>query len=133
MVDVQTISIAIASASVALAAIYYVLQVRHLSKMRRTDLVIRLYSVYASDSFQKEWHTFMTEETNDYATYRKKYGVEIAPCALFFNELGVLLNEKLIDIHLVDKLFGRVILYFWKRAKPLVDSGRKLLNQPRWG
>jgi hypothetical protein len=75
----------------------------------------------------------MTEETNDYNTYRKKYGVEIPPSALFFNELGVLLGEKLIDIHLVDSLFGRVIPYFWKRVKPLLESGRKELNQPRWG
>lgn len=49
MVDVQTISVAIASASVVAGVIYYSLQVRHQNlqiqqqnKMRQTDLVIRL-------------------------------------------------------------------------------------------
>ena len=46
MVDIQTISIAIASAGVFLAAIYYTIQIRHQTKMRHTDLVVRLYSAW---------------------------------------------------------------------------------------
>jgi hypothetical protein len=44
MVDVQTISIAIASAGVFAAAIYYIFQIRHQDKMRHLDLFMRLYS-----------------------------------------------------------------------------------------
>jgi ribosomal protein S8 len=73
MVDIQTVSIAIASASVALVAIYNAFQVKHQSKVRQTELVTKLYSIYASEGFQKDWHVFMEEETNDYNTYRKKY------------------------------------------------------------
>jgi len=73
MVDIQTVSIAIASASVVLVAIYHAFQVRHESKVRQTELVTKLYSIYASEGFQKEGHVFMEEETNDYNTYRKKY------------------------------------------------------------
>jgi hypothetical protein len=43
--------------------------------------------------------------TNNYNISREKYGVEISPSALFFNEIGVLLSEKLID-----SLFGGVIV-----------------------
>jgi hypothetical protein len=131
--DIPSISAIVAATGVLVGVVLTVMELRNLTKQRRTDLVTNLYSIYASENFQKEWHTFMTEETNDYNTYRKKYGVEIPPVALFFNELGVLLNEKLIDIRLVDNLFGRVIMYFWKRAEPLLESGRKELNQPRWG
>ena len=38
----QTISIAIASAGVFLAAIYYIFQIRHQDKMRHLDLFMRL-------------------------------------------------------------------------------------------
>lgn len=48
MVDVQTVSIAIASAGVFVAAIYYMLQLRHQSKMRKTEMVMRLYSAWQS-------------------------------------------------------------------------------------
>jgi hypothetical protein len=133
MVDVQTISIAVASAGVFVAAMYYVLLLRHQSKVRQTELVTRLYSTFASEGFQKEWFTFMEEETDDYKTYRKKYGVEIPPTALFFNEIGILLGKKLIDIDLVYSLFGTVIKRYWERARPLLESGRKMFNQPRWG
>jgi hypothetical protein len=133
VVDIQTISIAIASASVIAGIVYYVFQVRHQSKMRQTELVTRLYSIYASEGFQKEWFTLMEEETNDYSTYRKKYAVEIPPTALFFNEIGVLLSKKLIDIDLVNRLFGGIIMRYWERARPILESGRRELNSPKWG
>ena len=41
-IDIQTVSIAIASASVTLAAFYYIWQIRHQSKIRQTDLVIKI-------------------------------------------------------------------------------------------
>ena len=133
MVDIQTVSIAIASTGVFVAAIYYMFMLRHQSKMRQTELVTRLYSIYASEGFQKEWFTLMEEKTNDYNTYRKKYAVEIPPTALFFNEIGVLLSKKLIDIDLVNRLFGGVISRYWERVNPILESGRRELNSPKWG
>jgi hypothetical protein len=53
MVDIQTISIAIASAGVFGAAVYYVLQMRHQAKARQTDLIIRLYSLVGSKEFSE--------------------------------------------------------------------------------
>jgi hypothetical protein len=53
----QTVSIAIASAGVFVAAVYYILQIRHQTKIRQTDLVIRLYSTYGSKEFQEAWAT----------------------------------------------------------------------------
>jgi hypothetical protein len=40
MVDVQTLSIAIASVGVFIATIYYILQIRHETKLRQMDLFI---------------------------------------------------------------------------------------------
>jgi len=48
-VDIQTISIAVASASVTLAAIYYMWQIRHQTKIRQTDLVIRISLLLAQE------------------------------------------------------------------------------------
>jgi hypothetical protein len=133
MVDIQTFSIVVASASVVVGVIYYALQLRNQAKQRQTELVTRLYSIYASEAFQKEWFIFMTEETNDYNTYRKKYAVEFPPTAVFFNEIGVLLSKKLIDIDLVNSLFGGVMMRYWERLKPFLESCRRELNSPRLG
>jgi len=133
MVDITEISAVVAAAGVLIGVVYYVLDLRRQSIMRQTELTTRLFSVFATEEFQKEWFTFMEEETNDYKVLRKKYGLEIPPTALFFNEIGILLGKKLIDVDLVYSLFGSVILRYWERARPLLESGRKMLNQPTWG
>ena len=51
----QTVSIAIASAGVFLAAIYYIFQIRHQTRLRQTDLIMRLYSTFGSKEFQDAW------------------------------------------------------------------------------
>ena len=73
MVDIQTISIAIASASVVAGVVYYALQLRHQTKMRQTDLVMRLYSTYSSKEFLEAYTKFMTMEFEDFNDYKKKY------------------------------------------------------------
>jgi hypothetical protein len=62
MVDVQTVSIAIASAGVFLAAIYYILQIRHQTRIKQTDLVMRLYSTLGSKEFWEALTKFMMME-----------------------------------------------------------------------
>jgi hypothetical protein len=55
VVDIQTVSIAIASAGVFLAAIYYILQIRDQAKMRQTDLLVRLFSMTMTKDFAEAW------------------------------------------------------------------------------
>ena len=75
MVDIQTVSIAVASAGVFLAAIYYIFQIRHQSKMRQTDLVMRLYSTFGSKEFQDAWTRVESIEFKNYDEYVKKRGL----------------------------------------------------------
>jgi len=103
---------------------------RKIPKIPTTEALNKIIS-RASKKYALIFRVLM--ETGDYNTYRKKYAVEIPPTALFFNEIGVLLNKKLIDIDLVNSLFGGVIMRYWERAKPMLESGRRELNQPRWG
>lgn len=49
--DIQTVSIAIASAGVFVAAVYYIFQIRNQTKMRQTDLVMKLYSQFNGFEF----------------------------------------------------------------------------------
>jgi hypothetical protein len=131
VVDIQTISIVIASASVVLAAIYYVLQIRHQTKIRQTDLIMRLYSIYGSIEFQEAFWKFMNREYKDFDDYEKQYGwAETVVIGTFFEGIGVLLKRKLTNIQLVDDLFTTPIKLSWERMKPLVDDGRKHWNSP---
>ena len=77
MVDIQTVSIAVASAGVFLAAIYYIFQLRHQSRVRQTDLTMRLYSTWGDESLQKACATVVGLKFEDYDDYVKKYGTSV--------------------------------------------------------
>jgi hypothetical protein len=139
MVDIQTASIAAASASVTLAAIYYVWQIRHQTKMRQTDLVMRLYSTYYSKEFTEALTRYLTADFRNYDDFVEKYGpipsenpVQIAfqMVSTFFEGVGELLHKKLIDIELVEDLFA--VELYWTKAEPLMKDLRKQFAPELW-
>jgi len=131
MVDVQTFSIAIASAGVFLAAIYYILQIRHQTKMRQTDLIVKLYSQFNSLEFTKVLEEVLNRKAKDYDDYRNKYGMaEVAAVGNFFEGIGILLKRKLIDIELVDDMFTSPIKWTWEKTRDLTMEMRRVTNQP---
>jgi len=131
VVDIQTVSIVIASASVVIAAIYYIFQIRHQTKIRQTDLIMRLYSSYGSIEFQEAFWRLMNREYKDFDDYEKQYGwAETVGIGTFFEGIGVLLMRKLTNIQLVDDLFTTPIKLSWEKMKPLVYDSRKRWNSP---
>ncbi len=132
MVDVQTVSIVIASASVVAGVVYYALQLRHQSKMRQTDLVIRLASDMRSAEVVAAFADMHGAEFKNYDDFVKKYGMPFSknqvPMSLvmignYFEELGVLYSNKLIDAHLVSQLFP--ISAAWEKMEPVIKGLRK--------
>lgn len=130
--DIPSISAVIASASVVAAAIYYGLQLRHQTKMRQTDLIMRLYAVRDSIEFQESWKKVMARELEEYKDYKKWYNwSDFIVVGLFFEGVGILLNRKLIDIDLVDDLFSYIIKTTWEKIKPVTEGVRKHNNAPQ--
>jgi len=120
------------------AAVYYVLQIRHQNRMRQIDMLMRLYATWGSEDLQKAAWTVLELKFKDYDDYVKKYGTSGTPAnvaifkvAWFFNGIGVLLQGKLADIKLVDKLFGYMVIWLWEIMKPIVEGERKQFNQPK--
>jgi hypothetical protein len=133
MVNISEISTIAAAAGVLIGVVLTVVELRNLVKQRKTDLVTHLYSIYSSEGFQKEWHSFMTEELGSLKAYQEKFGVEFPPSAVFFNEIGILLEKGLVDVNLVNSLFGGVVPRYWKKMKPFLEICRKEVGQPKLG
>jgi len=138
MVDIQTVSIAIASASIVIAVVYYILQIQHQKKMRQTDLVTRLSRDIALDREALDAYVDIVEaEFEDYDDFVKKYGKFISKNQVprsfmmmgnFYEQIGVLLRNRLIDASLVDQLFP--VSTTWEKMKPLVEGMRKEYHDP---
>jgi len=132
MVDIQTVSIVIASASVAFAAVYYILQIRHQNKLRQTDLIMRLYSVRDTKEFQESWKKVMSMESEDYRNCEKWHEwSDFMVVASFFEGIGILLHKKLIDIEMADDLFSYSIKTIWEKIREVVKAVRKHHNAPQ--
>jgi hypothetical protein len=138
MVDIQTISIAIASASVVAGVIYYAFQIRLQAKLRQTDLVTRLsYDISTNKEFLEAFVDALEVEFRDYDDFVKRYGKPISrnqvPMSFmmmgnFFEQIGVLFRNGLIDASLVSQLFPIDIV--WEKMKPLVEGMRKEYHNP---
>jgi hypothetical protein len=123
MVDIQTISIAVASASVTVAAIYYAFQIRNQNRMRQTDLTVRLYQQLTSKPFMNYWRQAMTREEKDYNEYVKKQGaVELLQISTYFEGVGILLHRKLLDIDMARELFGEPMKSIWEKNEPILKE-----------
>ena len=137
-VDVQTVSIAIASAGVFAAAIYYIIQIRHQTKIRKTDLITRLVSTAGTMEYTEALFRVMALEFRDYDDFVKKYGsipslnpdqMAFRMISVFHEEVGMLLRRKLVEPDLIYDLL--LVAPLWEKVKPIVEGLRKQLNQPR--
>ena len=134
MVDVTEISAIIVAVGVLIGVVYYVLQMRHQEKMRRTDLVIRLYSTWESKEFSEATLKTWNLGFKGYDDFVKKYGdwysetehyVALRMVCSFFELIGILLFNNLVDVNLVAKTFRIPIETTWEKIKPLVEGARR--------
>jgi hypothetical protein len=139
MVDIQTVSIAIATTSVVIGVVYYVLQLRHQDRMRHLDLFMRLYSTWGSRDFLDAHRRFMTIKVEDYDSFVEKHGpvtdssqlyTDIDQVGWFFNLMGFLVKERIVNIKQVDELLGYWVLKNWETIMPLLYGWRKQYNIP---
>ena len=122
----------VAAAGVLIAVIYYILDIRNQAKLRKTDLVMRLYSAFGSSEFVEAWEIMRKREFTDYETYDKKYGLSAyMQVSTLLEEVGILLGRRLIDNDLVDDLFSVPVRLAWERMKALIQEDRKQTNEPR--
>jgi len=131
MVGITEISAIVAAAGVLVGVVLAVLELRNLVEQRQTDTLMRLYSTWGEESLQKACLTVVELEFNDYDDYVKKYEasgavvVDWFRVAWFFNGVGILLQSRLVDIKLVDKLFGYIVIVLWEKLEPIIEGAKK--------
>lgn len=124
---VANASVVIAATSVVVASIFYIFQIRNQTRVRRADLVIRLYATFDSLDFQEAFHRIYWAEFHDYDSL-----VEVTEgrrqiltyLFTFYDQVGVLLRRGLIDFDLVDALLGNSARQLWEKIAPAMEEAR---------
>jgi hypothetical protein len=131
MDDISTIATIVTTVSIAIGVIFTLLELRHLAKTRRTEIIMKTYDRFSSREMVEAMSKVGSAKFESLDDYRKKYGfTEITEIAVLFEGLGVLLEQNLIDIKMVDRLFGPTLNALWERVQPVLYAMRKGLNEP---
>ena len=137
--DIQTVSIGIAAVSVFIAAINFVISSRKADEQRQSQLFLQLYDRWQGQEYQEQFRKALyVRDWNDWDDYIQKYGPREDPegypkamsLLAFFEGLGVMVKENLIDINLVDATLYRHTRLYWERIEALVLESRQRLSSP---
>ena len=118
---------------------YYIISVRNQNRTRQAQLFISLYDHYNDPEYWKNYrHVIHEQEYDTVEEYNEKYGDKettyIANASLmsFYSGVKILLEKKLIDKDLVEKLMGYNIYSLWEKREPIIQERRKTLKTSHW-
>jgi hypothetical protein len=140
--DIQTISIIIVAVGVFIAAINSIYASREAKQQRQTEIQTRqselfmnIYAVFNDPTFSQTWTAIVHEyEWTNLDDFLEKYGsVNENPetgsqywsFARYLEGIGVLVQQGMIDLSLVDELLGRNIIIYWEKYEALYHDMRK--------
>lgn len=140
MVEIMDISVFVAALGVVVGIIYYILQMRYQIKVRKADLLIRLYTATNSKEITDPAWNVSRLQVKEYQDYVKQYGSflsdnpihkDVVKILGMYDLIGSLLYKKLIDPELAYNILGighTKMLY--EQLKPIILGIRKETNEP---
>jgi hypothetical protein len=135
MVEIQTIIDLLTPLSITAGVIYYVMVLRNQNRTRQAQLIMNLYETYRSTEFRKQQMMIQNLEYTDFNDFWEKYGWPTNPdtwatwfsVAAFFNGVGILIMENMIDLSLVENLLGNITHRMWTLMGPIIVEWRETL------
>jgi len=136
MVDIQTVSIAAASAGVLVAAIYYMLTLRYNVKARQMELCRLITSDLGSEQGCQRYAMMMNMEWKDYEDFREKHGYSNPEMFgkwvsewLGWENMGALIRSKVVTAENLYATGGVGPILAWEKFKDIIQSRRDAV----WG
>ena len=150
MVDAQTVSIVFAGTSIGLAAIYYALTLRNTQKNQQLTLETRQAQMFMNiynNSFNNPqfWEYFQTirhlqwKDLDEFVALfdysnpeTRDNRIAFSMISGFYEGVGVLVKENLLDIRMVALLMTGQTKEFWEKIESIVEEAREYFNYPRF-
>ena len=135
MLDIPSISAIVTAAGVLVGVVYYILEIRHQSRLRQTESVIRLSPWFNMNA--REVQEAITQvcsiEYKNYEDYLERYSEKPENMMLkilgnYFEGIGILVYRKLVKEDIVYDFWGEIIQSSWEKIQPLVTDMRKDLG-----
>lgn len=118
---------------------YYVMVVRNASRARKTQLLLQLRQTLMNIEFQRSAIDLIDSDFTTFDEFLEKYDSTVNPDNYahrarlwqYFDGIGYLLHENLIDLDSVYHLIGGIQPEMhWLKWKPIIEENRKRYDNP---
>jgi hypothetical protein len=130
LIDISTVSALVVAFSVVVGLVFTLMELRHLARTRRTEVIMRIYERFGTKEMVEAMNSVGRLRLEKFEDWSKGGLTGFTQIAVIFEGLGVLLEEDLIDIKLVDSLFGPTLDTLWEPMRPLIYGMRESIKQP---
>ena len=102
----------------------------HATETRQAQLFMQIYDKWSDPDFLEAWYLIIEAEFETYEEMNKlreneKYLRAWGTIVGFYEGVGVLVKEGLIDIRLVALLMTGTTTLFWRKMEPFIDEIRR--------
>lgn len=140
MVSITEDAAIISAFAAMLLAIFAVIQLRHMEKLRNVDISMKLFEWAETDRLRKAFRWVEREfQFEDYEKYKAQeetrsevsdYPYEVSA---FFEQVGFLVEKKFVDLDVIDDRLGSYIISNWKKLQPWIMASRKEKGDETFG
>jgi hypothetical protein len=138
MVDVtyQMVLSTLQTAGILVGISYYVMSLRNQNRARKTQLYMQIANRFGQTQMVEarnkysmfDWKT-SEDLANDFSSYDGR--IIIGTLASYYEGLGILVKEGLLDIRIIALFMTGPFREFWKKLMPVKDKFRVISKWPR--
>ena len=139
--EIETLSVVLTGISVSLAAIYYALTLRRQQQARTAQTFIQIYQNAIEQGYiQSLSEAIWLQKDEGFEAWWEKYGpennmeffVRWYRGIVFYESIGILVKNGIVDLALVDDLMSGPILITWERYEPIIKGIRERYGYPHF-
>ena len=140
---IEYLPLVLTGIGVIVSILYYASVLRNATKTqqmqletRQAQLFMQIYDKFSQPSFLESWETIEPQvpyhDKEEFVQWfmgvRRHYGM----VGNYFEGIGVLVKEGLVDISMVANLMTWPTVVFWRKTSRFIDGVRMDWNHPRW-
>jgi len=146
MVDYTTLSIVLTGIGLIVAITYYSLQIRNQNTTRQAQLFMQLFDRWGDPNFAKIYGEYRyktcAKANNDpkeickiaahalFESFNPDVWIPIQTLAQYFEGISILVQKKLIDVDMVERLLSGRIIWYWDSTGPFIEYVRERIGDP---
>jgi hypothetical protein len=138
MVSYEFVGLIFTGLSISISIIYYANVLRNQNETRKTQLFMQLHQSKYEQTGLESMYTLMNLEWENFEDYMEKYGgntghIETASAFTswieYYDGIGLLAKENMIDIETVYNITHSRILFIWFKFETIIKG----LREGPWG